>query len=389
MIAALAPLLVLGLAMLLLPAIGALIAGIPLGELLALPLSTRAWDPLPLAPTAVGLACAVAAASVLLPLWLARPSAGQPPRSSDPGRSQTLDLRPLVAMRLVVWGALLLGAALALALAGLPGVSQPTLILGLTLGLAGDTKRRTGTSLLTKRPGYLLLLYPVSALIGWLFHWLNLFVQLWIYPNADADSAIPFVLVRTLDYATLLPALMILRQWLGSWRGLLEWSSRAREWGKANDLPSSIAAPDRRSGLWLGLSALGLAGAGVWPDWVWPLTWMAPLLLAIGLQGARSHPGPFAAVRRGDWSRVLSVAAAALLLGILIQGWNHLAGPVWVFQLPLIHELPLFGLPLPGYVGLLPLGLLGLWIADQLTHPWRRRPLGRPGPFPVRLSVRR
>lgn len=289
---------------------------------------------------------------------------------------------PLFPLRLLVWGGLLLGAALALALAGLAGLSQPALVLGLTLVLAGQTERRTGTSLVSKRPGYFLLLFPLSALIGWLFHWLNLFLQLWVYPGAGSESAIPFVLARTLDYGTLLPALLILRQWLASWRALLDGWSRARPLGR-EDGAGGLAWP------WLALAGMGLGGVAVWPDWIWPLAWCAPLLLALGLQGTGGGPGLVAGIRRGDWSRLLITALAALLLGLLIQGWNSLMGPVWIFQLPLIGALPLLGLPLPAYAGLLPLGLLGLWVADQLAHPWRGRPLGRFRPFPVRLSINR
>jgi hypothetical protein len=79
---------------------------------------------------------------------------------------------------------------------------------------------------------------------------------------------------------------------------------------------------------------------------------------------------------------------ATLLLGLLIQGWNRLLGLAYVFRIPLIQGLPLLGLPLPAYLGLLPLGLLGLQVADQLAHPWKRRPLGHPRPFLVRLSIK-
>lgn len=230
---------------------------------------------------------------------------------------------PLRPLRLLVWGGLLLGAALALAFAGLAGLSQPALVLGLTLVLAGQTERRTGTSLVSKRPGYFLLLFPMSALLGWLFHWLNLFLQLWVYPGTGAESAIPFVLVRTLDYGTLLPALLVLRQWLASWRALLNGWSQARPLGREDG-----AAGRRLAWPWLTLAGMGLGGAAVWPDWIWPLTWCAPLLLVVGLQRVGVGPGLFAGIRRGDWSRLLTPALAALLLGLLIQGWNSLMGPV-------------------------------------------------------------
>jgi hypothetical protein len=386
MIAALLPLLVLVLAMLLLPPLGALLAGQPLGELLAFPLDARAWDPLPRDITAFALASLTAGAGILVPLWLARPEPSGSLTRPKADQVKAEASSSLLALRLLVWGGLLLGAALALAAAGLAGLSQPALVLGLTVLLAGHLERRIGTSLVSKRPGYFLLLFPVSALLGWLFHWLNLFLQLWVYPGAGSESAIPFLLVRTLDYGTLLPALLVLRQWLASWRPLLDGCSRARplaheDWIAERERP-------RLAWLWLAIAGMALAGASVWPDWIWPLAWLAPLLLVIGLQQASGGPSLFVGIRRGDWSRVLIPALAALLLGLLIQGWNSLVGPAWVFQLPLIQALPVLGLPLPAYAGLLPLGLLGLWVADQLAHPWRQRPLRRFRSFPVRLSIK-
>ncbi|MGE5155058.1 MAG: hypothetical protein ACM3ST_13710, partial [Bdellovibrio bacteriovorus] len=291
LIVSLLPLLVLASAMLLLPPAGALLAGLPLGELIAFPLAHRAWDPLPPDGALLALAAAAAAGTVLAALWRARPrpTAGRRPSETAPDRANPAS--PLRALRLLVWGGLLLGAALALVLADLTGPSLPALILGLTLVLAGHTERRTGTSLVTKRPGFFLLLFPVSALLGWLFHWLNLFLQLWVYPGSDAESVIPFVLVRTLGYATLLPALLVLRQWLAAWRPLLDGWSQARPLGDDNAAREPARGRRHSPAPLLGLAGLGLAGAAAWPDWIWPLSWCAPLLIAIGLDRARGRPG--------------------------------------------------------------------------------------------------
>jgi len=375
--AALVPLLTLVAAMLVLPPLGALVGGQPLGQFLSLPLDVRTGDPLPLDRPVFAVFSAGVSVLVIATLWFARPR--------RPLRESGVTPRTLVRAgrfpRWGAWGALAAGAAMAAAMGGMSGASQPLLVLGLTLLLAAHTEWRSGISLVRQRPGFFLLLYPASALLGWLFHWVNLFLQLWVYPGAGADSAIPFVLVRTLDYATLLPALLVLRQWLASWRPLLDWCTRS----------GSSQGFERPQSGWLsiGAASIGLAGSAVWPDWIWPLTWVSPVLLVMGIQQLGGKSTLFSGTRRGDWSRILIPALAALLLGLLIQGWNVLVGPVWTFNLPLIQARPLFGLPLPAYAGLLPLGLLGVWCADQLAHPWRQRLKDRFPAFPVRISVSR
>lgn len=376
-LAPLVPLLgVIGL-MLVLPPLGAVLGGLRLETFLTFPLDRRAFDPLPPDPQvlrSVLLALALALAWVAWAAWPRRPL-GDAAREARPQHS---DGR---WPRWVAWGGLSLGAAITAALGGAGGLAQPLLVLGLTLLAAAHMERRTGTSLVSQRPLWFALLFPVSAAAGWAFHWLNQFLQLWTYPGSGEESAIPFVLARTLDYATLLPALLALRQWLAGWPPLLDVCTRARRIeGSSNT---------QEGWLYLAAGSIGLAGAAIWPDAIWPLSLVAPLMLALGMQQVGGSPTLFAGTREGDWSRILIPALAALLLGLLIQGWNWLIGPSWVFELPLIQVWPLFGLPLPAYAGLLPLGLLGVWLADQLAHPWRRRPQGRQRPFPVRISIGR
>jgi hypothetical protein len=376
-LAPLLPLLGVIVLMLGLPPLGAVLGGLRLETFLAFPLDQRAFDPLPpdprvLAGAALGLVLALA--WVGWAAWPRRPlaEAARQARSPTPAGRWP---------RWGAWGGLSLGAAITAALGGASGLSQPLLVLGLTLVVAAHVERRTGTSVVSQRPLWFALLFPVSALVGWSFHWLNQFLQLWTYPGSGDESAIPFVLARTLDYATLLPALLALRQWLAAWPPLLDASTRARR----------IAGSGYTQEGWLYLAAgsIGLTGAAIWPDAVWPLSWIAPLMLALGMQQASGSPTLFSGTREGDWSRILIPALAALLLGLLIQAWNRLTGPAWVFDLPLVQAWPLFGLPLLAYAGLLPLGPLGIWIADQLAHPWRSRPQGRQRPFPVRISIGR
>ncbi|MGA7978995.1 MAG: hypothetical protein WCA32_02060 [Chromatiaceae bacterium] len=368
MLAALLPLAVAVAAIIGLPLLGAIIARQPLSELVQLPLNAWGWDALPFDPEAFWASVAAVAGVLLLTLWMVRP--------------RSLTAAPLprtAAVALPLWGWLGVLVALGAAGAASTTIGLPLLFLGLALLLNADTERRTGSSLLTKRPAYFAVLFPASAVFGWLYYYLNLYLQLWIYPSAG--SPFVFSATQTVCYAVLLPTLLSLRQWLGSFPLVLDWCSRGR--------PVTWSNAPEAGWILLGLGCFGLVGAAIWRDWIYPITWIAPLLLALGIQRIRGRSSPFAAGTKGDWSRMALPAVSALGIGVIAQSWNSLAGPFWVFSLPLIDAGRVMGLAAPAYAGLLPLGLLGIWVADQLASPWRKHPLGRFRTFPIKLVIRR
>lgn len=354
-----------------LPLIGALLGGASLVETLQLPLTERAWDPSRVNSTITSTATLLLFGLIAAVIWFARPVV-------RPGRRvETRSPGPLP--RYGWFGVFALIVAIAAVDGDAVNLATALITLAVTLFANADTQRRTGNSLLRQRPGYFFSLFPASLAIGWTFYWLNLWLQLWIYPAAT--ETVPFVLGKSADYAVLLPALLSLRQWLASFPRLLNWTTRARPLNGQSSPPEGA--------ILLGLAAIGLVGASLWPDWIYPLALLAPLLLAVGLQQLRGLPTLFAGLANGDWSRVLLTAIAALLIGLLAQALNRLLGPAWTFHLPLIGDLSLLGLPLPGWLWLPTLGLLGLWVSDQLTAPWKQRPQQpqfRPK-FPVKVVV--
>jgi hypothetical protein len=360
--------LVIGLS-LVLPPLGALVAGQPLGQFLHLPLDIRAWDPLPPDAAVTWTSLVLGAGLIAAVLWLTRNHGGAT-------QLQTSSRRAWPSWS---WtGPCLLIAAAALAGPAGGRLVGPVALLGLTLVLNAHSLRRTGVCLLTQNRAYFLALYPAGVLVGWTIHWLNLFLQLWHYP--DAPGPIPFTLLVTLDYAVLLPALVSLRQWLGALPGLAGWGRHAE--------PSDVG--DIRWATWplIGLAGLGLVGAGVWPDQIYPLTWVSPLVLALTLQGMSGGAGLLTGLTRGDWGRLLLTTLAALLLGLAAQAWNQWAGPFWAYDLSLVGGPAPLGLPFAGWLGLIPLGLLGLWVADQVARPWHGRSKPLFPEFPVKIVVK-
>jgi hypothetical protein len=355
----------------LLPLLGALLGVAPIEELLRLPLSEPAWDSLGPDPAVTLAATAAAVAGLATLTWLAWP------RQTSGRKVETREPAPLP--RYSWFGLFVLLIAVIALDGGAVNLACGMATLALTLFANADTQRRTGNSLIRQRPGYFFSLFPASLAAGWAFYWLNLFLQLWIYPGAAETTS--FVIGKSVHYSTLLPALLSLRQWLASFPRLLSWTTRARPIG---------ASGSRVEGMVLvGIGASGLAGAAIWPDWIFPLTLLSPLLLALGFQNLRDRPTLFAGIPEGDWSRIVLPGVAALLIAILSQAFNQLFGPGWVFQLPLIGGPTVFGLPLPAWLLALPLGLLGVWIGDQLTTPWKQRPqqaLYR-ARFPVKIPL--
>ncbi len=371
MLRSLLPLLAVLMLTVLVPLAGALLGGVSLTELLRLPLTERAWDPLRPSPLITLAAWSLMIAIVGGVLWLARPRSG---------RRRTIETRTPTPLPRYTWfGVFALIVAIAAVDGGAVNLATALITVTVTLFANADTQRRTGNSLLRQRPGYFFSLFPASLAVGWAFYWLNLWLQLWTYPAAT--ETVPFVLGKSADYAVSLPALLSLRQWLASFPLLLGWTTQARS---LNGQPSP-----QEGAILLGLAAIALVGAALWPDWVYPLALLAPLLLAVGLQQLRGQPTLFAGLANGDWSRVLLTAIAALLVGLLGQACNQLLGPAWVIELPLIGGPSLLGLPLPGWLWFPALGLLGLWVSDQLTTPWKQRPQQpqyRPR-FPVKVVV--
>ncbi len=370
MIRALLSLLVWLLLSLALPLAGAVLGQIPLADLFEIPLRERAWDALSLSPALYWGTLALTTAGLAL-LLLRRP----PPR---PRRAPTAD-NGRGSLRYWAWlGTAALILAPTLGLGQSPHAGEALLWLGALLLLDAHTQAGSGHSLIQDRPLYLLSLFPAGVLLDALLQYLNLFLQNWTYPRTDLSPA-QWVFWQGLHAGLLLPLLLVLRQWLAQRPTLLR---------LFHDGPATGFRGDPELGWILVLPAcLGLAGAALWPDWIYPLTWFAPLLLAQGMALIRGRTTLFTGLHHGNWSRPLLTALAAIAIALAAQAWDQAFGPQRAFTLPLLQGPGILGLPLPGYLGAVAFGLTGLWLADQAGLPWRRGKEAKAPRFPVQIRI--
>jgi hypothetical protein len=234
--------------------------------------------------------------------------------------------------------------------------------LGFILVVNGLTRMRTGTCLLSSRTAYFLALFPLSALFWWFFEYLNRFVQNWYYVGIEDFSPLAYVIHASLCFTTVLPAVLSTEELLASFPRLTR--PLAASWvirDKGGRYPALAV---------FALSALGLAGIGLRPDYLFPLLWLSPLLLVLSLQKMTGRATILAPLYRGDWRPVWLPALAALCCGFFWELWNFKSHAHWEYSIPFVQGFHIFAMPVVGYLGYLPFGLeckaVGALLAELL-----------------------
>ena len=221
--------------------------------------------------------------------------------------------------------------------------------LGYILVVNGLCVRRSGSSLLTGAPGRFVLLFPASAIFWWFFEYLNRFVQNWYYLNLEHFTPGAYILFATLAFSTVLPAVISTTRLLQTFP-LFHTGLQAL-------IPIRPRAPRRLSLAALILSGAGLLLIGIFPDILFPLLWVSPLLIIISLQSIIGGKTIFPPLAQGDWGLILSSTLAALVCGFFWELWNVGSLARWEYAIPYVHCCKVFEMPILGYLGYLPFGL--------------------------------
>jgi len=220
---------------------------------------------------------------------------------------------------------------------------------GYLLVINGLTCMRKGTCLLRSNPRFFLVLFPASALFWWYFEYLNRFVQNWYYLGGENISAAEYIIHASICFSTVLPAVVSTHEYL---RTLPRLATAFADWH-----PIPITGKKGIGRLLLAGTVLSLAALAVFPDYLFPLVWISPLLVIVGIQFATGQPTFFDDVQKGNWQPVVLPALAALICGFFWEMWNWKSLAHWEYSVPFVHRFQIFAMPLPGYAGYLPFGL--------------------------------
>jgi hypothetical protein len=238
--------------------------------------------------------------------------------------------------------------------------------LGYILTINAIAWKRSGRCMLLNRPRLFLALFPVSAVFWWYFEYLNRFVQNWHYVGIADLSPLQYFAFATLPFSTVLPAVWGTGELLRTFPRLTS--------GLERFMPLSPTSSPAMPWIVLMAAGFGLAGIGIWPDVLFPLLWLSPLIIISCVQAILGQPTVFSPIRRGDWTSVCLFALSALICGFFWEMWNCGSMARWIYTVPFVNRFHVFEMPIVGYAGYLPFGLECAAIGGIVAGRTERRP---------------
>ncbi len=224
--------------------------------------------------------------------------------------------------------------------------------------------KRTGKCLLSGKTPFFLALFPASAVFWWFFEYLNRFVLNWYYVNVDMFTPPQYIAYASACFSTVLPAVLSTAELLGSLRFFRE--------AYRDFIVIKPRNPGQAAVLVLAAASLGLFLLGLFPNYLFPLLWISPFLIIICVHTLAGQEHILSPAGRGNWSRIVSFAASALVCGFFWEMWNFYSFARWEYSIPFVHALQVFEMPLPGYAGYLPFGLECAAVGDMLERLFSR-----------------
>lgn len=218
--------------------------------------------------------------------------------------------------------------------------------------------KRRGHCLLTDQPRYLLGLAILSCVFWWYYEYLNGFIRNWYYSGLDALSTPAYVVHASLAYATVLPAVISSVELLNSFPRLRQPFTAYHSCRLAK--PRVWAA-----GGW-SLGCVLLVLTAVFPEQLFMCAWVAPLFIIIGTRTLLGQASLFSSLARRDWRPLILPAVAALICGLFWEMWNAGSYAHWEYNIPYVDAMHLFEMPVIGYAGYIPFGMVCLAIAELL-----------------------
>ena len=214
---------------------------------------------------------------------------------------------------------------------------------GYILCVDGFVWMRRGRSWLVDSPHEFAFLAAASIPLWLVFEFYNLFIENWRYINLPDPLWLRYF-GYAWSFATIWPAIFETGDAIAAIR-----AQPPRE-SVVVDRIRTVWSPLRIVFVLAGLVMLG-----------WPLLWPSPYLAAPVWLGFIFLLEPINAAAGGESlltdrgparrDRLVNLAGAGLVCGVVWEFWNYWSRAKWIYTVPILPEVRVFEMPVPGYLG--------------------------------------
>jgi hypothetical protein len=213
--------------------------------------------------------------------------------------------------------------------------------------------RVRGRSWIRSAPREFAALAVVSIPFWLVFEWFNLFIDNWHYTGLPENFALR-MFGYAWAFATIWPAIFEGADLVSVLRSVRQSPPAPYPAYPAHPALSGPAYPARPAlPVTVGAAMLALPLV-VTPDiarYLAALVWLGFILLLDPINARLGAESLLADWRRGRYDRTINLALSGLLCGFLWELWNYWAHAKWHYTVPIMENLKIFEMPVPGYLG--------------------------------------
>jgi len=209
--------------------------------------------------------------------------------------------------------------------------------------------RARGNSWLRSSPREFAALCAVSIPLWLVFETFNLVIRNWRYIGLPENIAL-----RTFGYAwsfaTIWPAIFEAADLIAVFRN-------APPAHRAPPAPSAHPAPPALTAVGAVMLAAPLLVTPEIARYLAAPVWLGFILLLDPINARSGAESLLRDWRAGQFDRTVNLVLSGFLCGFLWELWNYWARAKWQYTVPIMENLKIFEMPLPGYLGFPPFAL--------------------------------
>jgi hypothetical protein len=238
--------------------------------------------------------------------------------------------------------------------------------------------RARGASWLRSAPREFALLALASIPLWLVFEWFNLYIRNWHYTGLPENFWL-----RHFGYAwafaTIWPAIFEGAELIGVARaggaGAAGGAGKAGRggWARPGAPPPPTAPPALPAFVGAAMLISPLLVSAEFARYLAAPVWLGFIFLLDPINARLGGDSLLVEWREGRFDRTINLALSGVLCGILWEFWNFWAHAKWHYSVPIMENLKIFEMPVPGYLGFPPFALECFAMYEFLRRVWRVR----------------